>query len=334
MNTPTLQPTSFTQGKPKNTPKDVFVHLLHISMLYVSVVSFITLFFQYINYLFPDQLNFYFAGILDSIHLSSASLAIAFPVYLLTVWMLEKDFVASPEKREFAVRKWLVNLTLFLASITVIVDLITLIYTYFNGELTARFFLKVLLVFAVAAVVFGYYIWDMKIRDEAKSARMQMWFGISAFAVVLLTIAWGFVLVGTPEQQRARRFDDQRISDLQSIQNEIVNYWVQKNILPKNLDELTNSISGFKAPTDPRTTQPYEYLVSGELAFQLCGDFEIATVNQPAPSARYKPYGQSWDHAVGRVCFSKDIDPELYKTARQQGDSLPPLYAPPVPLIK
>lgn len=328
MNTSTSQLASLAQGKQKNTPKDLFMHLLHISMLYVSVVSFITLFFQYIDYLFPDQLNFYLAGILDSIHLSSASLVIAFPVYLLSTWMLEKDFIVSPEKREFAVRKWLVFLTLFIASITIIVDLITLIYTYFSGDLTTRFFLKVALVLVVATVVFGYYLWDMRRKDEAQTARLQTIFGIVAFVVVLMTIAYGFILVGSPEQQRARRFDEQRVQDLQNIQNEIVNYWVQKDTLPKDLNDLTNSISGYSAPKDSRTKESYEYVVSGPLMFQLCATFETSTVNQSTDRVyKYGVYGQSWDHSAGHVCFPKQIDPELYKTAKQGGIA-PPFYVP------
>ncbi|MBI2462635.1 MAG: hypothetical protein HYV65_00085 [Candidatus Spechtbacteria bacterium] len=312
-----------------NTPKDVFLHLLHISMLYVSVVSFITLFFQYINYMFPDQLNFYLMGILDSIHLSSASLAISFPVYLLSTWMIEKDFMSFPEKREFAIRKWLVNLTLFIASITIIVDLITLIYTYFNGELTMRFFLKVALVLAIAAVVFGYYIWDMRIKDEIKTVRMQIKLGAVSLLVVLATIAYGFILVGSPEQQRARRFDDQRVQDLQGIQNEIVNYWQQKEVLPQSLDALTNSISGYSAPKDPRTNELYEYAVSGALTFQLCSNFEASTAGQSDQRIyKHGPYGQNWNHAVGRVCFPKEIDPELYKTAKR-GEMLPIDYVRP-----
>ena len=68
----------------KSTPHDIFLHLLNILTFYTSVVSFITLMLQYINALYPDPLNFYYQGILQSILWSTSILVIAVPVRLLT----------------------------------------------------------------------------------------------------------------------------------------------------------------------------------------------------------------------------------------------------------
>ncbi|MDD5146114.1 MAG: hypothetical protein PHF44_04710 [Candidatus Pacebacteria bacterium] len=51
----------------KNTPRDVFLHLLNIFTFYAAVISFITLYIEYINVLFPDVLNFYYTAISMSI---------------------------------------------------------------------------------------------------------------------------------------------------------------------------------------------------------------------------------------------------------------------------
>ena len=141
--------------KSKASPKDVFMHLLSIVTLYVSVVSFIALLFQYVNVLFPDQLNFYYTSALNTIRQSTASLVVVFPVYILVSWLLGRDFAREPGKREIKIRKWLLYLTLFIATITIIVDLVTLVYNFLSGELTVRFLLKVMAVLIVAAAVFG-----------------------------------------------------------------------------------------------------------------------------------------------------------------------------------
>ena len=45
-------------NSPRGTPKDVFLHLLAVVTLYVSVVAFIMLWWQYISVLFPDLLKY------------------------------------------------------------------------------------------------------------------------------------------------------------------------------------------------------------------------------------------------------------------------------------
>src|SRR3989344_3920599 len=145
----------------ESTPKDVFMHLLAIIALYVGAFSLLTLFFQYINVYFPDPLNLYYdAG--GAIRWALASLIIIFPVFLWASRSLYKDRAKNPEKGEIRVRKWLLYFTLFAAGVLVIGDLIALVYNFLQGELTVRFFLKILSVFAVASAIFAYYLYDLR----------------------------------------------------------------------------------------------------------------------------------------------------------------------------
>lgn len=303
---------------PKSTPRDVFMHLLSIVALYVSVVSFITLAFQYINVWFPDALDFYYQSILDSIRWSASALLVMFIVYVLMTWLINRDFIKNQAAREIKIRKWLVYLTLFAASITIIIDVITLIYNFLGGELTLKFFLKILIVLAVAAAVFGYYFWDLR-RGGVGGNKLKIFAWVTSL-VVLVAIVGGFFIVGTPTEQRMMRFDERRISDLQVTQNEIVNYWTQKNILPPTLNELKNSISGFVPPLDPETNIAYEYNIKSGLVFELCAEFKLPSLTnkvvngmETVPRSVYEPYNQNWSHGKGRTCFERTIDPELYK---------------------
>ena len=146
---------------PKSTPKDVFYHLLSIVTLYMSAISFITLLFQLIGQWFPDPLDYAY-GADQVIRWSASILIVAFPVYLLMMWLISKDIATDPARRELRVRKWLGYLTLFIAAITAIVDVATLVYNLLGGEFTIRFILKVLVVLAVAAVVFFYYLKELR----------------------------------------------------------------------------------------------------------------------------------------------------------------------------
>ncbi|MBI2063940.1 MAG: hypothetical protein HYT65_03040 [Candidatus Yanofskybacteria bacterium] len=317
----------------KGTPRDVFLHLLAVLTLYVSVVAFITLWWQYINVLFPDILKYQdyysYSGIYDPIRWAMAALIIVFPIHILISWLIGREFKAEPEKREIRVRKWLWYITLFASAATIIIDLITLVYNFLKGELTTQFFLKTIVILIIAGAVFGYYLWDLKKR--AKQSNKPKLFAWIASAVVLASIIYGFLLIGTPATQRARRFDEQRVNNLSVLQSEVINYWQQKGELPKSLDVLKNQISGFIPPVDPETGQPYEYLATDPLSFKLCAEFKtssIATDNMmrsvPMPVGAYYPYQQNWNHGMGRVCFERTIDPQLYK--RSDGIPVPLKY--------
>lgn len=301
----------------QNTPRDVLLHLLNIFTFYISVISFITLYIQYISALFPDPLNFYYTAISNSIRVSTSILVIAIPVFLLTSWMLAKNLGESYEKREFKLRKWLIYFTLFISAITIIIDLIIFVYNFLSGELTIQFFLKVLVVLAVTAAVFGYYIWELK-RKDMKTKTPKILAGIIS-AVVITSIVLGFFVIGTPAAQRNRRFDEQRVGDLQMLQNQIINYWIQKQALPLELGNLEDSISGFIVPIDPESKLSYEYEIAGFLSFELCATFKTSGkdfgkisrgVSYPYPVDYLK---QNWDHGAEKTCFTRTIDPELYK---------------------
>jgi hypothetical protein len=303
-----------------NTPKDVFLHLLNIVTFFLSIVNFITLWIQYVGAIFPDPLNFYYVGLANSVRLSTSILVIAVPVYILTSWILGKDLRNYPEKREFKLRKWLLYLTLFVAAITIIIDLIVLVYNFMSGELTIQFFLKILIVLLVTAAVFGYYTWDLRRKDKetSKTPKKLAWV-ISL--VVFISIITGFFVIGTPAEQRDRRFDERRVGDLQTLQSMIVNYWAQKEKLPENLIDLQDNISGLIVPQDPLSEEPYEYSVINPLSFQLCATFKVASLEADSVVGQpkyyytdfYGDFDQNWQHSEGRTCFIRTIDPELHK---------------------
>ncbi len=284
---------------------------------------FINLIFSYINILLPDAVsdNYYtLIAARSSIRWAIASLIVVFPVYIWATWFLNKGYAALPEKREMKIRKWLLYFTLFLAGIIIIGDLVTLIYNLLQGELTARFLLKIFAVLAVAGIIFGYYILDLKNKAPRKV------FAYGASFIMLAAIVAGFFLVGSPKEERARKFDDQRVQNLQFIQSEIVNWFVQKGTLPKTMDLLNDSIRGVVVPKDPETGAAYTYEIIDKENFKLCAIFNQPSLDQIStakiPPERAVPaypsgnlyYGnENWAHGQGETCFDRRIDKDLYK---------------------
>jgi len=299
----------------KSSPKDVFMYLLNMIALYASATSILVLLFQYINIYFPDILNPYFdPG--SPMRWAIASLIIIFPVFILTSKFIQKDIEKFPQKSELKIRKWLLYFTLFIAAIIIIGDLVSLIYNFLQGELTIRFFLKIISVLAVAASIFGYYLYELRRKPGIISSKIKI-FTRLVIAIVAVIVIVGFFIAGSPFKQRLVRFDRERVNDLQMIQGQIVNFWINKEKLPASLNDLKDNISGFVAPVDPETGNPYEYRVKGNLTFELCANFNFASkegaINISAPA--YPRYGieENWNHSAGRVCFERTIDPDIYK---------------------
>jgi len=300
----------------------VFFYLLMIIMLYASVIAFISLLWQYINVQFPDPLEFYYSGAVSIMRNAISALVVVWPVFIFMSWMINKDLRADKLKQNTWVRRWLLYLTLFVAAITIIIDLVTLTNSFLSGELTTRFLLKVLVILVVAVVIFWFYMWELR-RDASKVSNRHKFAAITTSVIIVGWIIAGFFIVGTPAEQRQIRFDEQRVNNLQSIQYQVVDYWNQKGVIPSDLDDLSSSIGGFVAPTDPLTGEVYEYQVNGPLEFTLCATFakdsKDSDFARREPRITFDPFGaptkgfNSWEHGAGRVCFDRTIDPELNK---------------------
>lgn len=295
----------------KSGAKDFFMTLLGVATLYASVVSVLVLLFQYINASFvpPELQSYEYSSILSLIRSASSVLVIVFPVFILISWLIGRDLRAEPEKRNFWVRRWLTYFTLFLTAVTIIIDLIVLVANFYNGELTSRFVLKVLSVFAVSGAVFCYFFWDLR-RDTFDSAKTKL-FAYLASAAVLILIVSGFFIVGSPATQRALRLDSQRVNDLSQIQYQIERFWSIQNKLPATLDDIVRANPGTILPKDPITHLAYEYRVAMEQSFSPNAYELCATFARPSSSANSRSYYNyippyddgTWQHGAGRSCF-------------------------------
>lgn len=316
----------------KNIPRDTFLYLLAIITLVVVAVGFGMAVFNYVDFYFPDPATDYYRSTSSyegAIRQAMAMLIVVFPVFYWVSRFLKRDVDDHPEKRELKIRKWFLYLTLFAAALVIIGDLVAVINNFLKGELTTRFVLKALTMFFISGSVFYYYLAQLK-----ESARYSFLKYLTPFivAVIIAAVGWGFAVIGSPFQQRDKRFDERRISDLQSIQNYITNYWQNKEKLPVNLSDLEDPLLGIVIPVDPEMGRLYEYrvigdltseLFIGDLTFELCATFKTKDEgDQRAISvpAIYSPRSQnySWQHGIGRTCFERTIDPDFFRIEKSK----------------
>ncbi len=311
--------------KPKITAKDFFLHAAILVTLYVSVASIITLLVETIDAAFPDTVAnpYYYSyqGYTSGMRSAVASLIIIFPVFVFLSWWNHREIRREPQLKELSIKRWFAFLTLFLAGATILTDLVVFLNSFLGGEITTRFVLKVLAVLLVSGLVFLYHLFEIK-RKPVRENAYRIFRGL-AILIVLVAIAWSFIVIGSPLTARKLRFDEERVSDLNVLQSQILNYWSLKGRIPQSLSEMNDTLTGWSAPVDPETGAPYDYSAKGEREFELCATFTLSSpkVGETARSdspvvgsvgVPDLPGFDNWQHAAGHSCVTRTIDPELY----------------------
>lgn len=302
----------------KISVKDFFLQIGAIATLYATLVAVVILLFRVINVAYPQITNGYYYNP-QNISFQVATIIVFFPLFLGLSWLLQKSLKGASEK-DFALRRWLSYLTLFIAGAVIAGNLVSILYTFLDGqELTTAFLLKALVLLVVSGGVFAYFLQD--IRNKLSSGNRNIW-RIASSVFMIGAIILGFSVLGSPMNQRLARYDLQKLEGLQSIQWQLVNYYQQKESLPESLSEMNDPIGGWTEPIDPQTKGSYEYERTGPLSFNLCANFNkenlagvsrdgITMMTSYAPSPIGKG-GENWSHPAGKHCYQRTIDPELY----------------------
>ncbi|MFA5185466.1 MAG: hypothetical protein WC551_03185 [Patescibacteria group bacterium] len=134
---------------------------------------------------------------------------------------------------------------------------------------------------------------------------------VTVFVVAVIVTA--FVVVGSPSQERARRMDTQRSSDLQQLSWAVNNYYNQMKSLPASIDDLRKSPDVYvQSVVDPQTGKMYEYRITGERSYEVCATFETEqTGNNPnyaQPVMKGLP-DLYFTHGIGRNCVPQTVAP-------------------------
>jgi hypothetical protein len=158
-------------------------------------------------------------------------------------------------------------------------------------------------------------------------------FRIFVYAVVTMVAAVvivGLYLAGSPNKERQRRFDQQRLNDLQSISYAVDSFYDNNRRLPESLSELAaGSVKGqyyVSSTVDPETRMAYEYFVKGGADYDLCATFAMPSSesdpNQPYPARPMATKAETggnlitpWDHPTGSHCFNLNAEQHVVRDA-------------------
>lgn len=125
-------------------------------------------------------------------------------------------------------------------------------------------------------------------------------FGALLSVVVLAAIGAGLVVIGSPEEERARRLDTRRVEQLTDIARSVDLFWTREGHLPASLEALRPVTGANLTLVDPDTGAAYGYRVVEAATYELCADFHYAS--EVTRGVR----DGNWTHGSGRHCFTRE----------------------------
>lgn len=119
--------------------------------------------------------------------------------------------------------------------------------------------------------------------------------GVSIAVVAIVAVA-GFIVSGTPGEQRLKRLDQHRVADLQNLARAVDRHWAAEHSVPTAVDPLVDGRNLSRLPTDPATGEPYRYERLSADGYRLCADFARASEEWERDSF--------WEHPAGTHCYT------------------------------
>ncbi len=288
-----------------NTPKNFALQLGSLISLYVSLVSLNVLLFSVITIAFPDDVDAYwrYESASSAIRFSIATLIVFFPAYL-ALTRIVNQIRRQPDGLYLTLTKWLIYLSLLAGGGVLLGDFVAIIYNWLEGEITIRFILKALVLAVSMLLPIFYYLKDAQGYWQTNE-KQSLLYGLLATALVAGALMVGFLHTETPEEVREMRIDDNQISDLQSIQFQIEDYYRVYEELPADMSLIYSNIP---QPDAPENRSEYQYNAINPTHYQLCAEF--AYDSKLSEYDRVMPVTEknhNWTHGSGIWCFERSV---------------------------
>ncbi|APZ52978.1 DUF5671 domain-containing protein [Salipiger abyssi] len=254
--------------------KDAFFYALLFVAFGMVAGNALTLLFGWINVQLPDRSSapVYAAG---TLRWSLAALIVFTPAF----WLLDRADARAARtdsaRGHGAIRRWLSSLAMLIAVVTLMGDALYLIYTFLNGQITARFLAKSATVALIFLMVLAYFRQDRAGRATALPTLM----GAAPVAVAVLSAALAFPIMGGPGRGQMEQRDRSRIADLRTLtQDVLLCLEIDHETLPETLDPMScarnpQRLTGFAAGI--------AYHRISDTAFELCTEIEFPPAIQP-----------------------------------------------------
>lgn len=296
-----------------HTAKQFVLQLGSLASLYLSLSFLLVLIFGIISLAFPDAAEGVWAieSASSQVRLGIAMTIVFLPTYILLTRLVNKSRRLDPQGSYLVLTKWLIYLSLLIGGAALLIDLVVVINTFLEGEITERFVLKAASVLLVVGAAFYYYLLDAR-GHWLKHEKQSIQFGVAGAVVALAFVIFGFTSIDAPTTVREEKLDAVQITDLQNIQWQVQEYLAINETLPTTLDDMSSAV----LPSAPEERPAYRYAVT-EKGFQLCATFSTTAAENgmffgtPAMTGDVKTKQiinpDNWEYQKGEWCFERVV---------------------------
>ncbi len=148
----------------KGTPRDTFLYLLGTFLLFVCAIGTMVLVASLARVAFPVETEFQDADT-SATRFGIATLAVAFPLFLYLSNHIRRRIRRGEMDPSSMLRHSLIYLTMFVLTMTVMIDLMIVVNTFLKGEITARFVIQAVGGLAIAGGVYAYVSSELKLKQ-------------------------------------------------------------------------------------------------------------------------------------------------------------------------
>ncbi len=286
-----------------NSPKFAFYYLLSLVALIFMAIATGQIIFQIINQGLPDIFGQYgtdFSS--DVLKFAISAILIASPVFYIVSNLINKHLFRGEIEKDSGIRRWLTYFILLVSAVIIIVFLIVTINNFLDGEWTSKFLLKMLTVIGISAIVFSFYLYDIRraevLGNKDRVVKIYFW---ATLALVVSAFVSALFIVETPTEARNRRIDERIITNFYNIESSINSYYNTNQKLPVSLNDLKKESVVSDSLIDPGTREMFEYLPGNGMDYQLCANFR--TDNKNSRDAAYQYLDENKRHFQGRQCL-------------------------------
>ena len=309
-------PVPVPKKRVSGSPRDAFLHLLGMAMLYTAAFATGAILFQFIERWLPAATDDAAAFSAGSLRAAAAALLVSLPILGLVHRTIGRDASRDPAVRLTPIYRTLAYLTLLITALIMAGDLISAIVCFLSGDLTARFILKAATILMLAGGIYLWFSSDVRREEMISSAtgltkippapRWRDWLQRIGAALAVVSLVAALYAVGSPFRQRLLQLDASRVSDLRSIQQKVEMYYERQGILPATLKSLAENPTTFlQRTTDPVTGTAYRYERTADDTYTLTATFDL-----PSPPDREQPRwnrDEFFSHSSGEQLFRLSV---------------------------
>ena len=294
----------------KQNAKFAFFYMLSLVALVSISLSTGMVIFQIINKTITDPLSLAPGGFSQGdLRFAISAIIIAGPIYFAMMWLINKNLLAGRLEKESGIRKWLTYFILLVSAVVMVGWLIGTISSFLNGELSLKFILKSLTSILISALIFSYYLYDIRRAEVSQNNNIIRAYYYGSMALAAAALVSAFFFIDSPRTVREQKFDQAIINKFSQIDSAINAYYGENKKLPENLSDLLEGGSAYyiieSDITDSGANKTFDYNIKAKDTYELCSTFKTENKSQAEDKSVY--IDTRWLHNAGYQCLKQRV---------------------------